>query len=147
MSIYEMAFGGSGVFLIVLTLIQVSPIEINPWGAIGRAIGRFINQELMDNVAKIDGDLQEMKNELQKVKNDIAEQRAVDCRTNILQFGDEVIHDTSHTKERFDQVLYDITVYERYCKAHPDFVNNMTELTSKRIKDIYLQCLEKSSFL
>ena len=47
----------------------------------------------------------------------------------------------------FDQILRDITTYERYCDNHPNFENNNKVLTSKRIKDIYEDCLEKADFL
>ena len=59
----------------------------------------------------------------------------------------ETIHGVRHTKEHFDQILRDITSYERYCDDHPHFENNTTVLTSQRIKDIYEDCLAKADFL
>ena len=85
--------------------------------------------------------------EIADMKADQEERDAISCRSRILHFGDETIHGVRHTKEHFDQILRDITTYERYCDNHPNFENNTTVLTSKRIKDIYEDCLEKADFL
>ena len=37
--------GGAAVVVVLLSLIQISPIKINPWTAIGKAVGRVINGE------------------------------------------------------------------------------------------------------
>ena len=50
-------------------------------------------------------------------------------------------------KDHFDQTLRDIDAYERYCEDHPEFENNVTELTSDRIKTIYRRCLDSNDFL
>lgn len=122
------------------TLIQIAPIKINPWTWVARAIGRAINAEVIQKVDKLEEDLQSLK-------NDTAQQTAKGCRVRILRFGDEILHDVRHSKEHFDQILLDITEYEKYCGEHPEFKNNMTALTTSRIKTTYEQCLEEHSFL
>ena len=128
MNLEEILLGGGGVLLTAMTLIQVAPIKVNPWSAVAKAIGRAINGEVIAKVDQLERD-------------------AISCRSRILHFGDETIHGVRHTKEHFDQILRDITTYERYCDNHPNFENNTTVLTSKRIKDIYEDCLEKADFL
>ena len=81
------------------------------------------------------------------MKENQEERDAISCRARILHFGDETIHGVRHTKEHFDQILRDITTYERYCDDHPNFENNTTVLTSQRIKDIYEECLKTKDFL
>ena len=81
---------------------------------------------------------------LQKLND---EGMALTWRYRILRFDDEVLHDDKHTKEHFDQILRDITTYERYCDDHPNFENNTTVLTSQRIKNIYEDCLKTADFL
>ena len=68
-------------------------------------------------------------------------------RYRILRFDDEVRHDKKHTKEHFDQILEDITSYEKYCKEHPDFPNNKAVFAISNIKDVYASCYENNSFL
>ena len=135
----ELLLGGGGL-VALLTIIQVSDIKINPWSAIGRGIGRAINSEVL---AKVDA----LETDIQSIKNDIEEQAAIDRRARILRFGDEVLHENKHSKDHFDQTLRDIAEYEHYCEQHPDFENNVTELTSQRIKEVYMKRLDENDFL
>lgn len=139
MTAAEIATGG-GILLAVLTVIQIAPIKINPWSALAKAIGRAINGEVIAKVDQLERDLVEMKAAQE-------ERDAINCRSRILHFGDETIHGVRHTKEHFDQILRDITTYERYCDDHPNFENNTTVLTSQRIKNIYEDCLKTADFL
>ena len=139
MTMEEIATGG-GILLVAMTLIQIAPIKLNPWSALAKAIGRAINGEV---IAKVD----RLERELLDMKENQEERDAISCRARILRFGDETIHGVRHTKEHFDQILRDITTYERYCDDHPNFENNTTVLTSQRIKDIYEECLKKADFL
>lgn len=141
MSIHEILAGGGGIIFIVLTLVQVSKIEINPWSWIAKIVGRAINGEVIEKVDKLDHDLQVLKAESE-------EREAITCRTRILRFGDEIMHTTTrHTKEHFDQILTDIKYYEDYCDTHVKFRNNIAVATIKHIKSVYQNCLKNNSFL
>lgn len=140
MELKELLLNGGGTLLVLLTLIQIAPVKINPWSSIAKAVGRAINGEVLEKVSKLD-------QEMQGVRAAMAEGKAVNCRARILRFGDECLHGERHTKEHFDQTLRDIAAYERYCEDHPDFENNVTELTSDRIKEIYRHCLTNDDFL
>lgn len=140
MELKELLLNGGGTLLVLLTLIQIAPVKINPWSLIAKAVGRAINGEVLEKVSKLD-------QEMQGVRAAMAEEKAVNCRARILRFGDECLHGERHTKEHFDQTLRDIAAYERYCEDHPDFENNVTELTSDRIKEIYRHCLTNDDFL
>ena len=140
MNLEELFLSGGGILLVTMTLIQVAPIKVNPWSTIAKAVGRAINGEVIAKVEQLERDLEGMK-EAQE------ERDAISCRSRILHFGDETIHGVRHTKEHFDQILLDITNYERYCDSHPNFENNTTVLTSQRIKDIYENCLKSADFL
>lgn len=131
--------GGIGV-VILMTLIQVMPIKINPWSWLAAKIGGALNKELTDKVDTLQKELKSYE-----AKQD--ERNAVDCRTRILRFGDEVLYEVKHTKEHFEQILCDIDEYDKYCAAHPDFKNNKTVFTSKRIKEVYEKLLEDNDFL
>ncbi len=140
MAVSEIAKYVVGFILGGATLIQISPIKIDPWSAFARWIGRAINGEV---IAKVD----KLEKELISMRQDIDERAAKDCRVRILRFGDEVLHEKRHTKEHFDQILLDITEYDKYCEEHKDFKNNMTAMTTMHIKDTYERCMEDRSFL
>ena len=131
---------GSGAIILLMTLIQISPIKINPWSWIGRCIGRAINGEVLEKVETLTRDVKQNK-------ADDDEQWASLSRTHILRFGDEILHGISHSKEHFNQVLLDISKYEQYCESHPQYINNIATATIQQIKKTYQKCLDENNFL
>lgn len=143
----EMIFGGCGAIVILMTLIQITPIKVNPWSAIARSVGRAINKDVIEKFNHLGNDIQSVKEEIARVDGKVGEQAAVNCRSRILRFGDEVRRGVLHSKEHFDQTLRDIDTYNRYCEEHPLFMNSVTEQTSIKIKEVYHECLDKNNFL
>ena len=136
----ELMSGGAVVLAALLSLIQISPIKLNPWTKIARSIGKAINGEV---IAKFDA----LEKRVEHLAHANAEQNAEGRRVRILRFGDEILHDVKHSKEHFDNILKDISVYEKYCKEHPEFENGRTVLTIENIEAKYKKCLENHSFL
>lgn len=124
----------------LMTLIQITPIKLNPWSWLGRCIGRAINSEVLEKVEALSRDV---KNN----KADDDEQWASLSRSHILRFGDEILHGVGHSKEHFDQILLDISKYENYCEEHPEYLNNIANETIKQIKKTYQKCLDENTFL
>lgn len=139
-SIKQAGLYGSGVAILIMTIIQISPIKINPWSWIGRCIGRAINGEVLEKVETLTRDVK-------RNKDDDDEQWASLSRTHILRFGDEILHGISHSKEHFNQVLLDISKYEQYCESHPQYINNIATATIQQIKKTYQKCLDENNFL
>lgn len=139
-TIKQIVLSGGSVLLIIMTLVQVTPIKINPWSWLGRCIGRVINGEV---IAKVD----ELNKELADHKAKSEERHATLCRAHILRFGDEVLHGIPHSKEGYDNILLDIDSYEEYCDKHPCYKNNVAIATIQHIKKMYQIHLEKDSFL
>ena len=140
MNIKELLTSGGGALLILLTLIQIAPVKINPWSWLAKNIGKAINGEVVEKVDNLSTDIRNLRDECE-------EREATACRTRILRFGDEILHDVRHSKEHFDQILIDITSYENYCASHPDFRNNVAVATIKRINQVYARCIRDNDFL
>ena len=140
MNLKELITGSSGVLLAVLTLLQIAPVQVNPWSWIAKKIGRAINGEVVEKVDSLGTDIRNLRDECE-------EREATACRTRILRFGDEILHEVRHSKEHFDQILLDITAYENYCKCHPGFRNNVAVATIRRINQVYAQCIKDNDFL
>lgn len=140
MNIKELLTSGGGALLILLTLIQIAPVKINPWSWLAKNIGKAINGEVVEKVDNLSTDIRNLRDECE-------EREATACRTRILRFGDEILHDVRHSKEHFDQILIDITAYENYCASHPDFRNNVAVATIKRINQVYARCIRDNDFL
>lgn len=139
-TIKQLALGGGGFVLILMTIIQITPIKLNPWSRLGRLIGRAINGEVLSKVDNLSKELAD-----HKAKSE--ERHATLCRAHILRFGDEVLHGVPHSKEGYDNILLDIDSYEEYCEKHPDYKNNVALATIKNIKRMYQKHLEEDSFL
>ena len=140
MNLHEIVFGGGGAILIILTLVQIAPIKISPWSALAKAIGKAVNGELIEKIDNLD-------HEVKDLRNVCDERDATLMRTHILHFNDELLHDKSHTKEHFDQILDDITSYEKYCNGHPDYKNNKAVCAIENIKRTYEKCMREHKFL
>lgn len=147
MNLNEMIQTGLGITAVVLTLVEITPVKINPWSAIARGIGRAFNQSVLQRMDETDRRIATMEADLRSIKSKSAEQAAILCRARILRFGDEVLHGQRHTKDHFDQILLDIRDYDAYCAQHREFENNITGLTSERIKRVYFARLERNDFL
>ena len=122
------------------TLIQISPIKIDPWTWLGRKVGRALNGEVMDELKNLKGRMENMEAQNEQDKMDAS-------RIRILRFGDECKRDVPHSEEHFNQVLDDIDRYESYCNSHPEYKNAKAVLTITKIKEIYGRRLENGDFL
>lgn len=145
--IIEAIAGGGGILCILMTAVQISKIQVNPWSWLARHIGRAINGEVMEQVEKISAKVSRLEIDIGNARM-ADEQRDIEQkRVRILRFGEEILRDIRHTKEHFDQILIDVTNYENYCREHPDFRNDVTTETIQHIKAVYKKCWEEHSFL
>lgn len=123
-----------------ITLIQIAPIKLNPWSALGGWIRNIL-------LGRVYGKLDKIALKIDKIENTIEEREAVLARSHILRFNDEIYNDIKHSKEYFDQTLEDIDRYNAYCDAHPEFKNSRTVIASQHIRDIYEKLFNEHKFL
>lgn len=147
MTMHELFAGGGCATIIIMSLIEISPVKINPWKTIARWFGRAINGDILDEINKMKSQIQDIDTRTNNMQDEARERDAVSCRTRILRFGDELLHDIHHSKEHFDQILIDINEYEIYCDTHPNFKNNQAVMTIKHIKAIYAECMKDRDFI
>lgn len=151
MSLYEFftayAFDGSVILIVILTILQIAPIKINPWSKIASAIGKALNKNLEEEVLSLKTGLEETNKKVDNLTEKFYENSAIQSRSRILRFGDEVSHGTNHSRDHFQQILRDITDYDLYCADHPNFKNNVTQITSERIREDYKNRDMTNSFL
>lgn len=114
------------IFAGLATIIQIVPIQIKPWDMLLGLIGKALNKNIEERLAQKD---------------------AEDARNHILRFGDEIKNKVRHSEEYFNQILDDITKYEKYCEEHKDFKNARTVATVQIINEVYQKCLREKDFL
>jgi hypothetical protein len=139
-TIRNIMVGGGGLVVLLMTIVQITPIKLNPWSFLSKKIGRAINGEVIDKVDQLSQDVSDLRDEC-------GEREATLSRTHILRFGDEILHGIPHSKEHYHQILIDISMYEDYCDGHPGYVNNVAVETIKHIKKMYQKHMEEDSFL
>ena len=150
----EYGAAGGICLVVLLSLVEISPIKINPWSKLFRSLGKALNKDMLEEINGLKTELTSLKEEIKKVddrvdKMDsrIDENNAIQCRSRILRFGDEVSHGQNHSRDHFKQIFCDITTYNSYCHSHPEFQNDMTKITSKRIEDDYMERDKRDTFL
>ena len=131
--IYDFATNNSTLVLLgAVTLVEVAPIKVNPWGALLRWVGDTIN-----------GDL---KADLSTLKKDFEENKADSMRWNILNFSRSCRNGEEHSEEEWGHVISQIKLYETLCDER-SIENGVIEETSVYLRELYHKRLHKNDFL
>lgn len=146
MTLKEILLGGGGGLLVLLTLIQISPIKIDPWSSLARAIGRALNKDVLDRLSTLEDEQREIKAEVSAQK-ELSDKREADgWRADILRFNMELVKHTKHTREDYIEILDIIDKYEKYCEAHKDYENNRAVHAIANIERCYDDRLKNDDF-
>ena len=112
MTLNEIVMGGAAGWMLglvcLLSLIQISPLQINPWDTIFRWIGNKLNQET--------------EKRLTEVEKQIAGMWINDHRQKILTFARECRCDIPHSSDEWTNVLNVSEEYEKY--VHDNNITN-----------------------
>lgn len=147
MSLKDILLSGGGGLLVLLSIVEISPIKFNPWTAFVKWIGRAINADVMKSLEAVKASQNEARERLETHIVTDEKREADHCRTRILHFNNEILREIPHTKEEFNEVLKDIDDYERYCHTHPDYANGRAVHAIANIGRVYDERLKKHDFL
>lgn len=138
----------------LMSLVQVSRIQINPWSWIARKFGNAINHDIsgkiddldkrIDDVEKLIGEVQETQENDRKA---VERNNAITSRVRVLGFNEEILRGERHSKESYDQILSDISDYRHYCAENPTFENDRAILAIQNIERCYQKHLTDRDFL
>ena len=110
------------ICFLALSLIEVSPIKINPWSALCKWLQRQLS--------------------LDEIKEDLMDSR----RTRIIRFDDELYEKRYHGKDMFDAILVDCDKYEKFCEANHGYVNSVADDSIRHIREVYAEEKRKGAF-
>lgn len=96
--------------------------------------------KVLDELTKVNGRVENLQACMDK-------NNAINSRTRILRFDDELYNNVKHSKEYFHQIMDDIDRYEDYCAEHPRFENNQAVAAINHIRTIHQKCWDEHSFL
>lgn len=147
MDAQEILLGGSGVLIVLLSIIEIAPIKVNPWSRFARWLGKAINSEVIKELETVKKTQAETQKRLEDHIKTNEQREADNCRARILRFNNELIREIPHTKEEFVEALKDIDDYKRYCREHTDYENERAVHAIANIGRVYDERLEKHDFL
>lgn len=131
--------GGSGVIVVVLSLIKIKPLEISVWHWLARMLGKAFNGETLEQVKSIQDTLDEHLQQHDK-------QNAETNRQRILRFADELYDGKRHSKDAFDDIMDILRDYDSFCEKHEDFRNGRTAAAAEIINTTYKQVFKEHDF-
>lgn len=138
------------LLVLVLSLIQISPLKLDPWAWIGNAFNKDVftkMDELEKRIDEIENGVNLANNKCDRYEAQRVEDKAVMACIRILRFNDELLHKKRHSKETFDQILKDVKFYEKYCDDNKDFENERAVRAIKNVRRCYDKCQEDCDFL
>lgn len=137
----------AGGLFVLLTLVQISPIKIDPWSWLARKVGKMLNGEVLERMDALEKKVEKVEKKVDNSEAKRAEDKAIAARVRILRYGDEERMGIKHSKGYSDQIMGDIQLYTNHCREYPDFENGITEPTCDYIKKGYLERMMKNDFL
>lgn len=147
MNLSEIIFSSSGVLLLLLTLVEITPLKINPWSAIAKRLGSAFNHSVIERLDKVEARIKSTEEKLDGHIDKDARDKAEEARATVLRFNNELLRNIPHTREEYFDILHSIDVYEVYCDTHKDYENNRAVFAIENIKRSYSARLKKHDFL
>ena len=135
------------VLVALLSLVEVSPIKINPWSGLAKWLGRAINEEVLSAMETIQTAQKAQADALAAHIKADDERNADTLRMRVLHFNNELLRGDRHTREDFIEILAVIDAYEQYCKNHPNYRNNRASHAIANIGRVYDERLKLRDFL
>lgn len=139
-------FGGGSLVTLITFLITRKDQQKKEQSEVLQEV-KSIRAEMRQGLSDVRTEIQEVRAETAKIKEENAEDRAITYRVRILRFEDELQEGKNPSKDSFDQVLDDISRYNKYCTEHPEFKNDQTVLTVEHIRSVYKEKLDNQDFL
>lgn len=118
----ELAGWAAALLILFLSLVQISPLKLNPWDSIFGWIGK-----------KTQGEMRKQITDLQKQVSDIW---ISSHRQSILTFARECRADINHDAEEWNHILSIADEYEVYCSTH-SVSNGVVKADTRYIRDLY----------
>lgn len=124
--------------VILTTLVQISPLKLNPWDFCLGWIGDRLNSHIIKKVDALDTKLTE---HIAESKDSYIKQK----RGRILKFVEDGMGGKTYTKETFEFMIKECDDYETYIKKN-DIKNGVIEASITEIRRRYLDHVHNADF-
>lgn len=119
-------------FALLVSLVEITPIKINPISGFLKWVGKQINGDIKEELLKIDRKVDE--HEIDRI------------RWEILDFANSLRRKEDHTKDQFFHIVEVNTKYHALIKEH-GIVNGVLDSEYSYIERVYKECLKKGTLL
>lgn len=124
---------------VLFTLIEITPIKINPIKALLRWIGKAVNGEVILEIA-------ELKTRLDKQQKSMDENEMDRIRWEIFDFANECRNSVRHTKDEFQHIIDLNTKYHDLLNKYGE-ENGVFDAEYQYILELYHKCQYENDFL
>ena len=132
---------------LIMTIIQITPIKVNPWTRLARGIAKLFTGDVTKKLDTLEKKLDTVD---QRLNAHIEESDARDLRKrreSILDFASAIAEGKrSYTKEQYEQMLSECDSYYTYCEEKR-FKNAVAEESIALIRRSYAKRLVENNFL
>ena len=134
----EIVTNPSVIIFGALTLVEITPIKINPWKTIFRWIGTAINGDLLKEI-------EHLKSDIATIKKDQEEDNAENMRSRILGFARSCRKHEVHDAEEWNNIISQLRKYEAYVEER-GIENGVIEETAAYLRELYHKRLVNDDF-
>lgn len=135
----EEAGVGLILLIILMSVVQVSKININPWDWLLGLIGKKLNASMLKKVEDIEKKLDD------HIKADEKEKLETQ-RRDILEFANACMNKRKHTQEQFNFIIKKCDEYEKYIEDN-HIKNGEISSAIEEIKRLNTKCRQENSYL
>ena len=115
-----------------ITIIQISPIKIDPWTWVGKTIRKFLVGNIQEDVGEL--------------KKEVTEMKVQNWRWNVLDFANSCKNGRRHTLDEWKHTISQLAEYERYIERN-DITNGVFAEDASYLRSEYREHCEKNDFL
>lgn len=151
MDLSEIFLGSGAGIVLLLSLVQVSKIQINPWSWLANAVGHAMTRGVVDEVKALQGEMEGRINtridgvekrinlellsleERLNYKVDSTSQERV--RSDIFRFNEGLRNKFHYTEEHWNHMRDTVNSYLAFCESNPQFLNSKCERAIQNILD------------
>lgn len=134
------------IALVLSTIIQITPIKLNPWSALFKWIGKMINNETNKKIDAVATEQDQLKNQISSVVKAVDENEKDRIRWEVLEFANSCRNGRKHTRDEFQHI---ITLNDKYkaLLAKTNDKNGVFDSEYEYIDKLYKERQEKNDFL
>lgn len=134
------------IFTVLASLIQITPIKVNPWDKIFGWIGKKMNKDVSDQVKEIRSEVKQVREDLDTHIQDDKREKLEAQRRDILDFANACMNGRKHTQEQFTFVMKKCDEYEKYIEDN-NLKNGEISSAIEEIRRINTKCRQNNTFL